>query len=55
MKVTPKKLANDTYKSSIAKWKHNKLNVGKIALEQPVGALINCSLLQTGGVEPKWD
>ena len=33
--------------------KHNRLHVGRIALERLVGALINCSLLQTG--EPKWD
>ena len=32
-----------------AKSKHNQLNVGRIALEPPVGVLINCSLLQTGG------
>ena len=30
-------------------YKHNRLNVGRIALEQLVGALINCSLLQSGG------
>ena len=30
------------------KIKHNRLNVGRIALEL-VGALINCSLLQSGG------
>ena len=29
--------------------KHNGLNVGRIALERLVGALINCSLLQSGG------
>ena len=29
---------------------HNRLNVGRIALERLVGALINCSLLQSGGV-----
>ena len=29
--------------------KHNRLNVGRIALERLVGALINCSLLQSGG------
>ena len=28
--------------------KHNRLNVGKIARERLVGALINCSLLQSG-------
>ena len=28
--------------------KHNRLNVGRIALERLVGALINCSLLQSG-------
>ena len=32
-----------------AKIKHNRLNVGRIALERLVGALINCSLLQSGG------
>ena len=39
--------------------KHNRLNVGRIALERLVGAPINCSLLQSGGWgregEPKWD
>ena len=41
--------------------KHNRLNLGRIAPERLVGALINCSLLQSGvgggeGVgEPKWD
>ena len=29
--------------------KHNRLNVGRISLERLVGALINCSLLQSGG------
>ena len=29
--------------------KHNRLHVGRIALERLVGALINCSLLQSGG------
>ena len=29
-------------------YKHNRLNVGRIALERLVGALINCSLLQSG-------
>ena len=29
--------------------KHNRLNVGRIALERLVGALINCNLLQSGG------
>ena len=29
--------------------KHNRTNVGIIALERLVGALINCSLLQSGG------
>ena len=29
--------------------KHNRLNVRRIALERLVGALINCSLLQSGG------
>ena len=28
--------------------KHNRLNVGRIALERLVGALINCRLLQSG-------
>ena len=40
------------------KLEHNRLNVGRIALERLVGALINCSLLQSGGGgegEPKWD
>ena len=39
-------------------YKHNRLNVGRIILERLVGALINCSLLQSGGGkegEPKWD
>ena len=31
------------------KKKHNRLNVGRIALERLVAALINCSLLQSGG------
>ena len=31
--------------------KHNRLNVGRIALERLEGALINCSLLQSGGGE----
>ena len=31
------------------KLEHNRLNVGRIALERLVGALINCSLLQSGG------
>ena len=39
--------------------KHNRLNVGRIALERLVGALMNCSLLQSRGGggegEPKWD
>ena len=39
--------------------KHNRLNIERIALERLVGALINCSLLQSGGGgkegEPKWD
>ena len=40
--------------------KYNRLNVGRIALERLVGALISCSLLQSGGGggrdgEPKWD
>ena len=30
-------------------WKHNRLNVGTIALERLVGALINCSLHVGGG------
>ena len=34
---------------------HNRLNVGRMALERPAGALINCSLLQSGEEEPKWD
>ena len=29
--------------------KHNRLNVGRIDLERQVGALINCSLPQSGG------
>ena len=29
--------------------KHNRLNVGRIALERLVGALITCSQLQSGG------
>ena len=33
----------------IADLKHNRLNVGRIALERLVGALINRSLLQSGG------
>ena len=33
----------------VTKRKHNRLNVGRIALEPLVGALINCSLLQSGG------
>ena len=28
--------------------KHNRLNVGRIALERLVGALINCSLFHSG-------
>ena len=32
-----------------ARKKHNRLNVGRIALERLVGALINCSLLQSVG------
>ena len=41
--------------------KHNRINGGRIALERLVGALINCSLLQSGGGggggegELKWD
>ena len=31
--------------------KHKRLNVGRIALERLVGALINCSLLQSEGGE----
>ena len=29
--------------------KHNRLNVGRIALERLVGALIKCSLFELGG------
>ena len=29
--------------------KHNRLNVGRIALKRLVGAVMNCSLLQLGG------
>ena len=35
--------------------KHNRLNVEKISLERLVGALIKCSLLQSGEGEPKCD
>ena len=35
--------------TKLNKIKHNRLNVGRIALEQLMGALINCSLLQSGG------
>ena len=34
-----------------ANLKHNRLNVGTIALERLVGALINCSLFRSGGGE----
>ena len=35
--------------------KHNQLNVGRTALKRIAGALINCSLLQSGGGQPKRD
>ena len=40
---------NQSLAGTNSKIKHNRLNVGRIALERRVGALINCSLLQLGG------
>ena len=41
--------ANNSPSYRCAAIKHNQLNVGRIALERLVGALINWSLLQSGG------
>ena len=49
----PEEIRSKKFKNS----KHNQLNVGRIALEQLVRALINYSLLQSGRgeMEPKSD
>ena len=36
-------------RSRVLMYKHNRLNVGRIALERLVGALMNYRLLQSGG------
>ena len=55
--VKMKKKLGETLRNFLRTWcilasiKHNRLNVGRINLERLVGALINCSLLQSGGGE----
>ena len=47
--IFAKTLEDFKLKAKIYPFKHNRLNVGRIALERIVGALINCSLLQSVG------
>ena len=42
------KLVHEIVQFKISSLKHNRLNVGRIALERRLGALINCSLFQPG-------